>query len=115
MGLDPAPPPAAAPAPGVRALAFHPNRPTRPVDWRWRRANELFEGAARPRRWDDVYVRRARDYLAGLRRCRRRGDEERLAARLPDVHAARALHLGAQHRRWEVQGRLLAGEPFAEI
>jgi hypothetical protein len=115
MDLDPAPPPATAPDRGVRALAFHPDCPTRPPHWRWRRAEQLFENAARPRRWDDLHVRRARDYLAGLRRCLRRGDKERLAARLPDVHEARALHRGEPHRRWEVEARLLACEPIEQI
>ena len=94
---------------------MHPDCPTRPVDWRWERARSLLEDAARPCKWDDAAVREARDYPAALRRRHRRGDERRLAERVPDVHEARVLHLGERHRRWEIEARLLAREPAVDI
>src|SRR4051794_4490045 len=99
--------PADAEAARAPLTSLLPRCPYRPVDWRWRRARYLLEEAVRPRRRDDHAVRRAREFLVRRRRCHRRGDDRRLAERMPEVHGACAIADGDHRLRAEVEARLL--------
>jgi hypothetical protein len=93
-------------SPAARLLTdLLPGCPSRPPDWRWRRAVLLARGEDRRRKWDDRSVARARRSLKSPGR----------AGTDPAVSGARLLRGGPPRRRWEVEGRLLAGQADAEI
>jgi hypothetical protein len=106
--------PAARPRP--RLVPLHPDRPDRPLDWRWRKAGRLLELDLRwSRRRDDEPTREAKLYLAGLRRCRRDAGRDALARRMPAVAGAVALRDGEPRLRAAVEARLLAGLPIGVV
>jgi len=108
--------PDSPPASGMDPLRVHPRNPRRPPDWRWLRAGLLADGLVKPsRRHDDTQVTEAARFLAALRRCRDEADQDALGERAPDLAAAHAIYTGESHRRWAVEARVLAGEPFAGI
>jgi hypothetical protein len=93
-------------SPAARSLTdLLPGCPSRPPDWRWRRAVLLARGEDRRRKWDDDWVARARRSLASPGRA----DTD------PAVSGARRLRGGPPRRRWEVEARLLAGQADGEI
>jgi hypothetical protein len=95
---------------------FSAANPRRAVDWRWRKAGYLLDRGLRwSRRRDDELTRIAKQYQAGLRRCRGEADRRRLARRMPDIGAAVAIHDGEPTARLAVETRLLAGEPSEAI
>ena len=85
-----------------------PGCPSRPPDWRWRRAVLRALGEDRRRRWDDDWVARARRSLASPGRGRRADPD-------PAVSMALGLRDGPARRRWELEARLLAGQADDEI
>jgi hypothetical protein len=90
--------------------------PYRRVDWRWEQARLLFEDSINPsKRKHDPGVRLANAFQAALRRCHRRGDDLKLALRMPEAHGAWSLQNGNPHQRWEVEARLLARQSDDEI
>lgn len=112
----PAPtPPAAPPRPAF--LSLHPRCPYRPADWRYQRARLIADGAALPsRRLDDPPTFEAYRFLTALNLCRDEGDRETLARRMPDLAQAHELYTSEPpQRRWAVEARLLAREPFEAI
>ena len=95
---------------------FSAANPRRPVDWRWQRAGRLLElGLRWSRRRDDGPTRMAKEYRAGLRRCRAAADRRRLERKMPAVAGAIAIAEGEPTTRWAVEARLLAGEPIDDI
>jgi hypothetical protein len=97
--------------------APHPADPFRPVDWRARRCHYLVEQARCPSRGrDDQCTRQAWSFFRALARSDDDRQRGRLRRRHPDLAAAVELRESADaFRRWEVEGRLLAGESFAAI
>jgi hypothetical protein len=99
----------------ARMPRFYPdfvrNSPTRPPDWRWRRANALIQQNRRllPRR-DDVPTLVAACFLRVSRR-----NPRRAAAEFPAVQAAHELHEGPSSIRNELEGRFLARQSSIEI
>lgn len=95
---------------------LQPRSPFRAPDWRWRLALHLFEcPRSRLRRLADDPVRLTVDYLRQLRRLRTDRGRQRLAAKRPEIVAARAIRFGNQVRRHEVEARLLAAQTDHEI
>jgi hypothetical protein len=95
---------------------FSAANPRRPTDWRWQRAGRLLElGLRWSRRRDDEATRMAKQYQAGLRRCRGEADRRRLACRMPDIGGAFAIFEGEPTSRMAIEARLLAGEPIEAI
>jgi hypothetical protein len=96
-------------------LLFRPDCPSRPLDWRWRRAGLLLDPRARRLRRDDSWVARARRFRKAL---------DRVGGDVSDLHVARLdqpvlgaslLAIGDRARRWELEARLLARQADAEI
>jgi hypothetical protein len=96
-------------------LTHHPDimrhSPTRPTDWRWRRATTLADrsGSLDPA-LDDAATRLAAGYQVMLRR-----NPRRAAAKFSAVHAARELHDGPKEIRYELEARILARCTSPEI
>jgi len=85
-------------------------------DCRWLRCQDLVERSKRLRqRCDDPWVCQGVRYLRALRRCRNDRQERRLADRQPVLDQAYRLYRSDDMRNWEIQGRLLAAEPFSAI
>jgi hypothetical protein len=103
--------------PSTSLLRLHPACPRRPPDWRWqlglhlaRCDNPLFSG------WADDDVRAAADLAADLRR--HPGDAGRLEVARRHPAGLEALTVWCRQpplSRWEVEARLLAGEPREAI
>src|SRR5271166_81703 len=95
-------------------LALSPGSPLRPPDHRWRIAIRLCDGKRTPRNWSDDWVRRARRFVQCLRsekQGRRRRDRY-----LDALQEAHRLYSGTElMKRWEVEARLLAGEPLEQV
>jgi hypothetical protein len=84
--------------------------PFRPIDWRWRLAEQRFRVGRRGEPADDL-VGQATDYL---RRRRRRPNSA--AKYHPEIAVAQSLRLSEQAMlRWEIEARILAYEPDEEI
>jgi hypothetical protein len=90
--------------------------PCRSLSWRWERATRLVEDRRYFCSWrDDDWTGAAVRYLRDLRRLPGERGLDELARRHPEVHAARTLHDRADRLTTEVQGRLLARQPFEAI
>jgi hypothetical protein len=85
--------------------------------WRWWRAEYLVGTGRRvSRRRDDQLVRVAVLFLRDLRRCDDDRTRRRLPRRYPALYLAHALYAGEPaFQRWEVEARLLAGEPWDAV
>lgn len=96
---------------------FQEHNPVRPVDWRWQRATALaVPGRRCSPKQDDVATRltvRFVRWRQGLRSGRR--NEATAGFSLADLAAAYDLHEGGGERSAELQARVLAGQPAAEI
>jgi hypothetical protein len=90
--------------------------PFRSPSWRWERATRLVKDRRYFCPWrDDEQTGAAVRYLRDLRRLPGERGLDKLARRHPEVHAARTLHDRADRLTTEVQGRLLARQPFGAI
>lgn len=103
--------------PGPELVRLLPACPARPPDWRWHWAGHVLDGAIpRPFRRDDPWLRRAVALRAALEDCRGEGDRLRSLDRIPEVARAHEFYTGdPPHARWEIEARILAGEPGAAI
>jgi len=105
------------PAPFFDASIFElrPSSYCRPVDWRWRLASRLVQGAIVFRSWGDQHIATASDFQRLLINATD-ADMECLAAQMPQLFTAHALYQrGPDRLRFEVEARILAKEPFAAI
>lgn len=93
--------------------------PTRPLDWRWQRAQSLVAARSHfsPDR-DDKETGKAVKYLRAIRRTRNAGKPlaaMKIKPELMDVHRAYELHAAAGSQTAIVQARLLARQSLKEI
>lgn len=88
-----------------------------PLDRRWLRAGWLLENGLAPMpREDDAWVDQAFHFRSALARCRGEPDRLALAAAMPAVYEAHALHQAEPPLlRWAVEARILSGELFGDI
>src|SRR5262245_56127228 len=98
-------------------LWYHPDNPAHPPAWRWCWARHIVASGRRcSSRCEDTEVAEIVRYL---RLAESRGsdpDRRHLARLYPGVEESLALYeAGDSMRRWEVEGRLLAGESFDVI
>ena len=102
-----------------RISDVHPSSPYRLPSWRWSLAQQIIENPHRRlRRFADAAVDRALAYQKekALARYCAPAEHEALAATFPDLDAAFTLFASLPPpRRWEVEGRLLAAQPFEAI
>lgn len=96
-------------------VAYHAHNPSRPLDWRWMRAQFLASTGRRgsPRKDDADTLAAA--YLRAQARCRDDADRARLEGRWPDIVAAERLFAEWGLGPGEVCARILAGQSDAEI
>lgn len=90
-------------------FAFH-----RPVDWRFRRAQELFsQGRRSSKRYDDNITLRVLSFLRAASRQRTGSTFAKL--RYPDLFEAHRLHVEEPKIRLVLEARILAAQDPAEI
>lgn len=97
-------------------VAYHTHNPSRPLAWRWMRAQFLAATGRRgsPRK-DDGDTLAAVAYLRAQSDCRDDADRARLARRWPDIAAAERLFAGWGLLSAEVCARILAGQTDQEV
>jgi hypothetical protein len=94
-----------------------PQNPLQPLDDRWLRAGYLAKQGQHPSpEHDDHWVEQAVQYLTALAACHDDADRQHLAAQMPAVAQAHALHQADPPLlRWAVEARVLADEPAEDI
>jgi hypothetical protein len=105
------------PAPFFDASIFElrPSSYCRPVEWRWRLASRLAQGALVSDSWLDQQILEARDFQLLLADASE-ADLEYMAEWMPGMFTAHSLyHHGPDPVRFEVEARILAKEPFDSI
>ncbi len=93
---------------------FLPDRgdPFQDPAWRWRRCGYLLDHGRPPcRTRDDDATRRAWRFRRSLADCHTDADRGQLALDFPDLAEAHAVYTGEPLRRWELEARLLGGDP----
>ena len=96
-------------------MELRPSSFCRRVDWRWRVASRLSQGATVPRSWVDQRIVAARAFQSLLIDANET-DLESLSAAAPGLFAAHSLYRrGPDLVRFEVEARILAREPFDSI
>lgn len=100
---------------------FSPRNPTRPVNWRWLRAEAASEHGLRPsRRHDDAWARRSIELRIDLARANGDGDMAIVVARHDAAYWAYSLYNDRQEEDlqptpYEIEARLLARQDYGEI
>jgi hypothetical protein len=95
---------------------FYPQAAGRREDWRWQMGLRLAGGLKVPRAWADPGIRRARRFAAAFRVDAAGCLLPAVAARYPvEVETLRLKLTAPPAVRWEVEARVLAGQPAAEI
>jgi hypothetical protein len=94
-----------------------PANPFRTPDFRWGRARFLCEHHQRlSRKWDDAWIRRARDFQRELARHAGDLDHPQLARMDPAVLGAHRIRFWGDERfRWQLEARTVGAQPAAEI
>jgi hypothetical protein len=94
-----------------------PTNPFRTPDFRWLRASHLSENGGRlHRKWDDRWIRRARDFLRQLNRLKRDLNHPRLARLDPAILGAYRVRFDNDERfRWQLEARVVGEQPIAQI
>jgi hypothetical protein len=94
-----------------------PDNPFRAPDYRWARACYLRERRGRlSPKWDDHWVRRAREFRRRLARYKGDIDHPRLGRLDPAVAGAHRLRFGDdEKRRSRLEARIVSGQPAGEI
>lgn len=90
----------------------------RPADWRWQRACELADGARSVRGRDDDNIMFVAKFRRLLDRCQDDNDRLNVLDTYPALYEAYALYDASDEpteHKWELEARLLAREPFADI
>jgi len=102
----------------MKTVAYHKyqrHNPTRRVDWRWQRAEQLVvDGLNAVASRDDEPTCRAARYLRELARCQTPRQQDNLARRSPDIAEAKRIHAEGGLKRLEIEARTLAGQTAAE-
>ena len=99
-------------------LEFRKDNPSRPVDWRWQRAQQLIKRRQDIDRFvDDEPVREARAFCAAIGRRPNEDQLIRLADNYPDLYQAWRFSEQTEHElsHFEIEARLLASEPSESI
>lgn len=99
------------------SIEFLFSNPLRPVDWKWKRAIEIVEGAGtRPARSKDgiagfKWINRAITFLRAFRRCETDHQREVLAGRYPDIFWAHYIFGQTGHpQKSAIEAHILARE-----
>jgi hypothetical protein len=101
-------------------ISYHPDlqrlSPSRPLDWRWRRAQTLVaSGHYYVRRRDDPKTGHAVHYLRALALCADGIPSAHVDRNFPDLCRAHRLHSNNGTAKLTVEARLLAGQAVAEV
>jgi hypothetical protein len=103
----------------VSILVNRPDNRRRPPDWRWMRACALAEGTERPVRGrDDEVVKAACKFRRLLLRCQTDADKLAALDAAPQLYDAYEIYSSSdspEQVRWELEARILAREPRADI
>ena len=83
--------------------------------WRWLRCCYLLDYGRQPLRQDDDATRQAWLFRRALQGCCSDADHEQLAQDFPELFAAHAVYTGEPLKRWELEARLLGGDPDVSI
>jgi hypothetical protein len=97
-------------------LEFRPTNPLRPPDWRWKYGKQLAEAQA-PKTRAGRHVGLVRKFNMVLLECQSETDHLQLVDEWPDLYEAWRIYSNEQAKsaRWEIEARLLAGQPFEAI
>src|SRR5580658_5249358 len=85
------------------------------VDWRWQAAREDFQRGKHALKSKDQVIAKARRFLIEQSRANTDRERLRLSQRWPTLAATRAIHSNDGVERWQIEARLLAGTPVAEV
>lgn len=101
----------------MSSVEFLPANPKRPVDWRWRRATQLAENPhlSFNRRYDDIWILRARDFLRDFNRSEDEIDRFQLAESQSGIFYAYDLYREDSSLRYELEARLLSQQSHPGI
>jgi hypothetical protein len=83
--------------------------------WRWLRCGYLLDHGRQPLQDDDADTRQAWLFRKALTQCRTDADHEQLTRDYPGLAEAFADYTGEQMKRWELEARLLGGDPDVSI
>ena len=85
-------------------------------DRRFRRARFLVDHGMLPSpKWDDHWVRQAKDFLGESSRCGEEAQLAKLACRWPHLYEAYLIYSADRFPSWEIEARFLAADPVAHI
>src|SRR3954447_5139725 len=97
---------------------FLPNAPDplKGPSWRWQRSGYLLDHGRQPlQSYDDALTREAWAFRRAQARCHTDADREQLATEHPGLAEAHAIYTGQPLKRWELEARLLGGDPDVSI
>ena len=84
--------------------------------WRWQRAGYLLDHGRQPLQdLDDAVTGEAWLFRRALTCCRTDADRDQLAKDYPGLAEAHALYTGELFKRWELEARLLGGDPDVTV
>jgi hypothetical protein len=84
--------------------------------WRWQRAGYLLDHGRQPLQdLDDAVTEEAWRFRRALTCCRTDADREQLALEFPGLVEAHSVYTGELLKRWELEARLLGGDPDVTV